>query len=95
MLKNHAVEYHVAAESDPHGQTFTRKRDAIRDCKRMNRTLYDDDGETLPRPSEWTDEQYAKYDHLIYEVTAHSETEDGKQYGDVDMDGRIDWMLAA
>lgn len=33
--------YHVASSSDPYGQSFTRKREAVREMNRLNRLFGD------------------------------------------------------
>ena len=92
MRKIIETRYEVASCADPHGTESTRKRKAIRQCRRDNRSLRDEAGNTLPRPFEWTEEQNERYGHLVYGVTAVATDADGRRnYGDVDDDGRIDW----
>ena len=87
------TEYHIASEIDPYGTVRSRKREALRECRRNNRELRNDNGATLPPPEDWTDEEDLKYGHLIYEVTAIRKTDTGILYGDVDPhSGRIDWV---
>ena len=92
MRKIIKTRYEVASCADPHGTESTRKREAIRQCRRDNRSLRDNAGNTLPRPCEWTDEQDERHGDLVYDVIAVATDADGRRnYGHVDDDGRIDW----
>ena len=88
------IRYHVASCCNPHGETFTRKRQAVRVEKELNRDLRDESGRTLPHPKDWTDEQHERYSELIYDTVAVREHANGAlEYGDVDPHDirRIDW----
>ena len=42
------TRYHVASCCNPHGETFTRKRQAVRIEKELNRDLRDESGARCP-----------------------------------------------
>lgn len=72
-------KYHVSSEINPHGQTFTRKRDAVREMKRLNKPYV----QSLDCDGIETDEStiYSYYDCEVYE--------DGVLVGSLESDGYL------